>query len=142
MNRILASLFACLMLSIVSRAQEDHFERSFDQPGRYWVLGIGNSFQSMYDEAISHVRYANSGIGVTLNLVKSSEKKYREWSSEPTFVKLKTKLSNDLRPMEVSTTRIATSYEYLEKIKGQYKNFKFYAGGEISLLSNSKERSN
>jgi len=132
------TLSSCLLLSIALKAQEDHFKRTNNPSQRYWVLGIGSSTQSMYDEAISHVRYENSGMGISFSLLKSNEKKFREFRIEPTFVKLKTKLSNDLRPMEVSTTRIAANYQYLKKINWDNPKIKLWVGGDASLLFNFK----
>ena len=132
------SLSICLLLSFALSAQENDFKRKGKQTQRYWVLGIGNSTQSMYDEAISHVRYENSGMGISLGLVKNNEKKFREFRVEPTFVKLKTKLSNELRPMEVSTTRITSNYQYLKKLRWGHSNLQLWTGGDVSLLFNFK----
>ena len=132
------SLSICLLLSFALSAQENDFKRKGKQTQRYWVLGIGNSTQSMYDEAISHVRYENSGMGISLGLVKNNEKKFREFRVEPTFVKLKTKLSNELRPMEVSTTRITSNYQYLKKLRWGHSNLQLWTGDDVSLLFNFK----
>jgi len=59
-------LITVLICSVVSlTAQTKKFER-------YWILGLGNADQSMYDEAISFVRYKGSGMAPTIGLVKKS----------------------------------------------------------------------
>jgi hypothetical protein len=120
------------------QTQENSFKRSNGEAQRYWFLGTGLSFQSMYDEAVSYVRYHNSGAAFTLGLVKSSEKKYREFYIDPSFVVLKTDESNDLRPMKVSTTRFSIGYQYLVKCIQWSENSKLYAGGSANLLFNLK----
>ncbi|MEP7374053.1 MAG: hypothetical protein ABI675_11730 [Chitinophagaceae bacterium] len=105
---------------------------------RYWLLGAGNSTQSMYDEAISFVRYRGSGIAPSIGLVKGSDKIQRQFIIQPTFVKLTTTRSNGLRPMEVLTTRFFADYQYLVEAKEWNDKMKLYTGGNISLLFNLK----
>jgi hypothetical protein len=137
MKRIL--LIASLVyLAQVSIAQKPQFPRLTKANDRYWLLGIGNSTQNMYDEAISYVRYKGTGISPYLSLIKSSEKKYRHFVFQASVVKLTTERSNALRPMEVRTTRFALSYQYLKKIKQWNKNLKLYAGGDLTFLFNLK----
>lgn len=133
---ILTSLLICN--TIMSAAQNNELPGAKKKFNRYWALGIGSSGQSMYDEAISYVRYKGSGIAPSLGLIKSSEKKYRQFMVHPTFVKLKTKRSNELRAMEVSTTRFSANYQYLVKTKEWNNKMKLHAGGNISLLFNIK----
>lgn len=47
---------------------------------RYWQPGIGASPQSMCDKAISHVRYRKQGMAFMPGMIKSSEKKYLEFT--------------------------------------------------------------
>lgn len=135
-KQILTAVLSILTASVY--AQENSFKRSPTGPQRYWFLGTGLSFQSMYDEAVSYVRYHNTGAAFTLGLVKSSEKKYREFFIDPSFLVLKTDESNELRPMKVSTTRISTGYQYLVKCIQWSKNSKLYAGGAANLFFNLK----
>jgi hypothetical protein len=125
-------------LAANGNAQDSSFKRSHAESQRYWFLGTGLSFQSMYDEGISYVRYHNTGAAFTLGLVKSSEKKYREFFIDPSFIVLKTDESNELRPMSVSTTRFSLGYQYLVKLTQWSESSKLYAGGAANLLFNLK----
>ena len=129
------------LLNSTVKAQENQFKRTNERSQRFWTLGIGSSSQSMYDEAISYVRYQNSGLAFSFSLVKKNEKRYREFSIEPTFVKLKTKLSNELRPMEVTTTRIASNYKILKRLQLINKKTILHIGGVASFLFNFKTAS-
>lgn len=130
-------LHAFFLASIVS-GQNQELPRSKKTDSRYWLFGLGLSSQNMYDEGISYVRYKGTGIAPSLGLVKSSEKKYRQFLLQPTFNKLTTERSNDLRPMEVRTTRFVLDYQYLVKAKEWNEKLRLYTGGNISLLFNLK----
>lgn len=133
---LLCSLFL-LGLRLAS-AQETNFPRDKKNNNRYWMLGPGLSFQSMYDEAVSYVRYNGTGFTPVIGLIKTSDRKYREFTLKPSFIKLRTDRSNDLRPMEVATTRFLLEYEYLVKMKEWSKDWQLYAGGSLSWLVNIK----
>ena len=137
MKRIWLFFLLGLLYSTL-KAQENQFKRTNERSQRFWTLGIGSSSQSMYDEAISYVRYQNSGIAFSFSLIKKNEKRYREFSIDPTFVKLKTKLSNELRPMEATTTRIASNYQILKRWKLINEKTTLHVGGVASILFNFK----
>jgi len=120
-------------------AQTQELPRSKKTDNRYWLLGLGLSIQNMYDEGISYVRYKGTGFVPSIGLVKSSEKKYRQFLLQSAFNKLTTERSNDLRPMEVKTTRVVLDYQYLVSVKEWNEKLKLYAGGNISLLFNLKK---
>ena len=136
MQRIYLSLI--LSMSIFCVAAQDDFPRSTKKDHRYWFFGPGLSIQNMYDESISHVRYHGVGVSPLLGLLKTSDKKYRQFLLQPSFVTLKTDRSNDLRPMKVATTRILLDYQYLVKVKNWDKDLGLWVGGDISLLFNLK----
>jgi hypothetical protein len=135
-KQILTAAF--LALAVKAIAQDSSFNRTHSDAQRYWFLGTGVSIQSMYDEGISYVRYHSTGIALTLGLIKSSEKKYREFFIDPSFVVLKTDESNDLRPMKVSTTRISAGYQYLVKAIQWNDHSKLYAGAALNFIFNLK----
>jgi len=89
---------------------------------------LGLSVQNMYDEGISYVRYKGTGIAPSIGLIKSSQKKYCQFLLQPTFNKLTTDRSNELRPMEVRTTRFLLDYQYLVRVKEWNEKLKLYAG--------------
>lgn len=105
---------------------------------RYWALDLGLSSQTMYDEGISYVRYGGSGLAPSLLFLKQTEKKYRHLVFRSSFVKLTTNRSNDLRAMEVKTTRVTADYRQLRKLTQWSDRLKLYAGGEVNLLFNLK----
>jgi hypothetical protein len=61
---------------------------------------------------------------------------------QPTFNRLTTDKSNELRPMEVRTTSLFWDYQYLVKVKEWNEKLKLYAGGNASLLFNLREQNN
>lgn len=138
MTKHLVMLAAGTIFFLPAAAQQNQFRRNSSMPQRYWLLGFGNSVQSMYDEAVSLVRYQNSGLTFSIGFVKQSENRYREISISPSFVKLKTNLSNDLRPMEVATTRIAMTCQVLKKYKQWNERTKLFIGGNAAFLFNLK----
>lgn len=138
MNKVIVTLILLSCCIFNAEAQTDGFPRNSKQNQRYWLLGFGISGQSMYDEAASFVRYNGSGIGPSLGLIKTSEKRYRQFKLEPTFNKLTTNRGNGLRPMEVKTTRFVLDYQYLLKVKQWNEKLKLYAGGDASFLFNLK----
>ena len=131
---ILHSIF----LTSIASAQSTEFPRSKKTDNRYWLLGLGLSIQNMYDEGISYVRYKGTGIAPSIGLIKSSEKKYCQFLLQPTFNKLTTERSNELRPMDVRTTRFVLDYQYLVRVKAWNEKLKLFAGGNASLLFNLK----
>ena len=131
---ILHSIF----LTSIASAQSTEFPRSKKTDNRYWLLGLGLSIQNMYDEGISYVRYKGTGIAPSIGLIKSSEKKYCQFLLQPTFNKLTTERSNELRPMDVRTTRFVLDYQYLVRVKEWNEKLKLFAGGNASLLFNLK----
>ena len=131
-------LSASIGMVISLMAQESSFRRSNNPVNRYWVLSLGNSSQSMYDEAVSFVRYKGSGIAPGISLIKQSDRKYRRFSFLPTFVKLSTDRANELRPMEVTTTRLVLDYSYLVKVRPWNERLTLYAGGDLNWLVNIK----
>ena len=137
MKTFILILHAFFFASIAS-AQNQELPRAKKSDSRYWLLGLGLSIQNMYDEGISYVRYTGTGIAPSLGLIKSSEKKYCQFLLQPTFNKLTTERSNELRPMDVRTTRFVLDYQYLVNVKEWDGNLKLYAGGNISLLFNLK----
>jgi hypothetical protein len=137
MKTFILILHAILFASIVS-AQNLELPRSNKTDNRYWLLGLGLSIQNMYDEGISYVRYKGTGIAPSIGLIKSTEKKYCQFLLQPTFNKLTTDRSNELRPMEVRTTRLVLDYQYLVRVKEWKEKLKLYAGGNASLLFNLK----
>ena len=137
MKTFILILHSFFFASIVL-AQNQELPRSKKTDSRYWLLGLGLSIQNMYDEGISYVRYNGTGIAPSLGLIKSTEKKYCQFLLQPTFNKLTTERSNELRPMDVRTTRFVLDYQYLVKVKEWDEKLKLYAGGNISLLFNLK----
>jgi hypothetical protein len=137
MKTFILILHSIFFASIVS-AQNQELPRSKKTDSRYWLLGLGLSVQNMYDEGISYVRYNGTGIAPSLGLIKSTEKKYCQFLLQPTFNKLTTERSNELRPMDVRTTRFVLDYQYLVNVKEWNEKLKLYAGGNISLLFNLK----
>ena len=137
MKTFILILHAILFANIVS-AQNLELPRSNKTDNRYWLLGLGLSIQNMYDEGISYVRYKGTGIAPSIGLIKSTEKKYCQFLLQPTFNKLTTDRSNELRPMEVRTTRLVLDYQYLVRVKEWKEKLKLYAGGNASLLFNLK----
>jgi len=131
-------IFTVIFFTSVVSAQEQEFPRSKKTGNRYWLLGVGLSIQNMYDEGISYVRYKGTGIAPSIGLIKSAEKKYCQFSLQPTFNKLTTDRSNELRPMAVRTTRFVLDYQYLVKVKEWDEKLKLFAGGNASLLFNLK----
>jgi hypothetical protein len=127
-----------LSMCIFSLAAQDSLPRSTKKDQRYWFFGPGLSIQNMYDEGISYVRYHGVGVSPLLGLLKTSDKKYRQFTIQPSFVTLKTDRSNDLRPMKVATTRIMLDYLYLLKVKERDNEFDLWVGGDLSLLFNLK----
>ena len=103
MKTFILILHTILFANIVS-AQNQELPRSKKTDNRYWLLGLGLSIQNMYDEGISYVRYKGTGIASSIGLIKNTEKKYCQFLLQPTFNKLTTERSNELRPMEVRTT--------------------------------------
>jgi hypothetical protein len=71
----------------------------------------------MYDEGISYVRIQGHWIAPSIGLIKSTEKKYCQFLLQPTFNKLTTDRSNELRPMEVRTTRFVLDLSIFSKSK-------------------------
>ena len=137
MKTVILFLHAIFFAILVS-AQNPELPRSKETDSRFWHLGLGLSIQNMYDEGISYVRYNGTGIAPSLGLIKSSEKKYCQLLLQPTFNKLTTDRSNELRPMEVRTTRFVLDYQYLVNVKEWNEKLRLYAGGNISLLFNLK----
>ena len=137
MKTVILTLHALYFASIVT-AQNTELPRSKKTDNRYWLLGFGLSIQNMYDEGISYVRYKGTGITPSFGLIKSTEKKYCQFLLQPTFNKLTTERSNELRPMDVRTTRFVLDYQYLVNVKEWNEKLKLYAGGNISLLFNLK----
>lgn len=133
---ILTDILVCVVIGLA--AQNNALPRFARNNNRYWLIGLGSSGQSMYDEAISAVRYQGTGMAPVLGLIKTSERKYRQFMIQPSFVKLSTKRSNELRPMEVTTSRFVVDYQYLVKTKEWNEKLKLYTGGNISLLFNLK----
>ena len=137
MKTVILILHAIFFAGIVS-AQGPELPRSKKTDNRYWLFGLGLSTQNMYDEGISYVRYNGTGIAPSTGVIKSSEKKYCRFLLQPTFNKLTTERSNDLRPMEVKTTRFVLDYQYLVNVKEWSEKLKLYGGGNMSLLFNLK----
>jgi hypothetical protein len=131
-------LCSSIGLVISLMAQESSFRRTNNPAMRYWSLSLGNSSQWMYDEAVSHVRYHGSGMAPALGLIKQSDRKYREFFFRPTFNTLSTDRANELRPMEVKTTRILLDYLYLVKVRPWNDQINLYAGADLNLLFNLK----
>jgi hypothetical protein len=125
-----------LMISLT--AQQSSFRRTGNPVSRYWAISLGNSSQWMYDEAVSFVRYHGSGIAPGISLIKQSDRKYRQFSFQASFVKLSTDRSNELRPMEVATTRLVLDYSYLVKLRPWNEKLTLYAGGDLNWLVNVK----
>lgn len=125
-------------LTMAVHAQQGEFPRSKKLTNRYLVAELGNSSQSMYDEAISYVRYKGSGMAPAFSLLKTGDNKYRLLNVSASFVTLTTDRSNGLRPMEVKTTRFTMDYRLLKKIKEWGEKTKLYIGGEIGFLFNFK----
>jgi hypothetical protein len=100
MKTFILILHAILFAGIIS-AQNPNFQDQRKLIAAYWLLGLGLSIQNMYDEGISYVRYKGTGIAPSIGLIKSTEKKYCQFLLQPTFNKLTTDRSNELRPMEV-----------------------------------------
>jgi len=136
--KTLTFIFCAIFFASIVSAQEQELPRSKKTDNRYWLLGLGLSIQNMYDEGISYVRYKGTGIAPSIGLIKSTEKKYCQFLLQPTFNKLTTDRSNELRPMEVRTTRFVLDYQYLVKVKEWNEKLKLYAGGNASLLFNLK----
>jgi hypothetical protein len=84
------------------------------------------------------VRYHGSGLAPSVGLLKISDKKYRQFLVQPTFIKLTTDRSSDLRPMAVRTTRVSLNYQYLVAVKQWIDKSKLFVGGEASFLFNFK----
>ena len=137
MKTFILILHAILFANIVS-AQNLELPRSKKTDNRYWLLGVGLSIQNMYDEGISYVRYKGTGIAPSIGLIKTTKKKYCQFLLQPTFNKLTTDRSNELRPMAVRTTRFVLDYQYLVKIKEWNEKLKLFAGGNALLLFNLK----
>jgi len=137
MRTFILILHAIFLVNTVP-AQTQELPRSKKTDSRYWLLGLGLSIQNMYDEGISYVRYEGTGIVPSIGLVKSSDKKYCQFLLQSAFNKLTTERSNELRPMEVKTTRVVLDYQYLVSVKEWNEKLKLYAGGNISLLFNLK----
>lgn len=137
MKAIILTSFSLGFVSLLT-AQSNEFPRAKKLNSRYWQLGVGSSNLSMYDEAISYVRYHGSGLALPVGLIKASEKKYSQFIIQSSLIKLITKRSNNLRPMEVSATRVLANYQHLVKINEWNEKLKLYAGGSISFLLNIK----
>ena len=131
-------IFLAIFFASVVSAQDQEFPRSKKTDSRYWLLGVELSIQNMYDEGISYVRYKGTGIAPSIGLIKSTDKKYCQFLLQPTFNKLTTDRSNELRPMAVRTTRFVLDYQYLVRVKEWDENLKLFAGGNASLLFNLK----
>src|SRR6187402_568814 len=114
-------IFTAIFFASRVSAQDQEFPRSKKTDNRYWLLGLGLSIQNMYDEGISYVRYKGTGIAPSIGLNK-----------------LTTERSNELRPMEVRTTRFVLDYQYLVRVNEWNEKLKLYAGGNASLLFNLK----
>lgn len=132
---IAALLFLCTFSNL---SAQNEFPRSKKTDQRYWLFGPGLSIQNMYDEGISYVRYHGVGVTPLLGLIKTSEKKYRQFLLQPSFVTMKTDRGNELRPMKVVTTRVLMDYQYLPKVKSWDKNLNLFVGGDLALLFNLK----
>src|SRR4030095_13668078 len=137
MKTFILILHAIFFANVVS-ARNPELPGSKKTDSRYWLLGLGFSIQNMYDEGISYVRYKGTGIAPSIGLIKSSEKKYCQFLLQPTFNKLTTERSNELRPMAVRTTRFVLDYQYLVSVKEWNEKLKLFAGGIASLLFNLK----
>jgi hypothetical protein len=132
-------ILACFMLLqpaiTISNAQEIAPRRT----ERYFLFGTGITGQSFYDEAISGVWYSNTGMAPIIGHVKEKRNRVSQLLIEPSFLSLRSKRRDPLRPMKVSTVRLLTDYQLLYDMPRWSGKYDVKFGGQLSLLGAYKE---
>ncbi|MCD6064643.1 MAG: hypothetical protein K0R82_2554 [Flavipsychrobacter sp.] len=126
-----------LVFSAYSTLWAQDTSASFRQ--RYFLFGAGITGQSFYDEAISGTWYSNTGMAPLLGHFKIKNGHLSQLLIEPSFLSLRTKESDKLIPMRVSTVRVVTDYHLLYDIKKWSKKYDVKLGGLASLVAEYKE---
>lgn len=126
---IVALSFACTALA------QDTASGNISRKGyeRYFSVGVGIIHHSLYDEAMSPVRYRGTSAAPLLGHLKMNDRKYSQWDIHASFMKYKTPLSNKLVSMQMTSVRFATDYQRLQ-CAGKLRKMDVHIGGASSLL--------
>lgn len=132
---VLATLIIALLFAAEANAQDSASAR-LSRKGyeRYLTAGVGLVHHSLYDDAMSPVRYRGTSVAPLLGHVKANEQKYSQWDIHASFMKYKTPLSNRLVPMQITSVRFATDYQRLQLVKEWSRKVNVHIGGASSLL--------
>lgn len=103
----------------------------------YVSLGTGLTYRDFFDEAISLLPYAGTGVSGHLGFRRESPKTINAFSLEGSSFKLKGPHSSDLIPMKIGTTNLRLEYSHLRKWKN-WKAWQLAVGGYTGLLTNVK----
>ena len=135
MKQFISLIIFCIVCANAF-AQVDSTRKGF---ARYVNFGIGLVHHSMYDEAMSTVRYRGTLTAPLFGHVKTNARKHSQWDAHMSFMKYKTKLSNDLVPMAMTNVRFATDYQRLQRVQKWSNNWDIRVGGTSSVLFNFKQ---
>jgi hypothetical protein len=135
MKQLIVGL-VCLACLDSSFAQVDSTHKGY---ARFFAFGVGLVHHEMYDDAMSTVRYHGTLAAPLFGHLKFNDKKYSQWDLHGSFMKYKTKLSNELVPMAMTNVRFALDYQRLQRVSKWSSKFDIRAGGTASLLFNFKQ---
>jgi hypothetical protein len=115
---------------------QDSVARNLSRKGyqRYFSIGVGALHHSLYDDAMSPVRYRGTSLAPHLGHIKTNERKYSQWDIHASFMKYKTPLSNKLVPMKMTSVRFGTDYQRLQRVAKWSRKMDVHIGGASSLL--------
>jgi hypothetical protein len=105
----------------------------------YLLLGLGYDHETIFDEAISGLRYQRGGLMPDLGYLRMASKNINRVQLYGSSLKLQSDQRSDLIASTVSSTEFGFDYDHLRLFKSPGKNWRWYLGGRASLLFDLKQ---
>ncbi len=128
-------IFSYVLISLVVRANGDSLSMKY---GRHWVTGLGLSVQTVWDEAMSPVRYGGTSFRVNPSLQKFTARRWRIIDVALSVGGLRSAYYKESERGKATNFGFNFDYLYLRHLTDFGKGNEVFLGGGFRTLNNAR----
>lgn len=132
MKRIIL-IFSFALMSLMVSANGDSLAMKY---GRHWVTGLGLSIQTVWDEAMSPVRYGGASLRINPSLQKFTDKHWRTIDVSLSVGGLRSIYFEESQRGRANNFGFNFDYRYLRHLTDFGKGNEVFLGAGIRMLNN------
>lgn len=134
MKRIIL-IFSFALMSLMVSANGDSLSMKY---GRHWVTGLGLSIQTVWDEAMSPVRYGGASLRINPSLQKFTDKHWRTIDVSLSIGGLRSIYFEESQRGRANNFGFNFDYRYLRHLTDFGKGNEVFLGAGIRMLNNAR----